>query len=143
MKHLLILLAIFFSTSTFAANDLIKVDGEKARNLIQALYRSGIALKSTTVGFETETVARILCEGRREYQFSEGILSDLQCTRNPHQVGILLKDSTALETALSSAGAVVDAAMGKWWVYASDIKCSVDFEDLIRFRCQFVADVNL
>lgn len=143
MKHLFVLLAIFFSASTFAANDLIKVDGEKARNLIQALYRSGIALKSTAVGFETETVARILCEGRREYQFSEGILSNLQCTRDPHQVGKPLRDSTALETALSSAGAVVDAAMGKWWVYASDIKCSVDFEDLIRFRCQFVADVNL
>lgn len=143
MNRLITLSLIFLSTQAFASADLIKIDGEKARNLIQAMYRSGIALKSTSVGFETQTVERILCEGRREYQFSEGVLSDLECTRDPHQTNIPLKDPTSLESALSSAGAVVDAAMGKWWVYASDIKCSVDFEDLIRYRCQFIADIGL
>lgn len=142
MKFFILSLVLTFAGPSFAKTDLIKVDGEKAQNLMSALYRSGIPLIQKSDGFESELIERIVCEGRREYQFSEGLLSNVTCLRDPQQNSVTLADPTSLESALSSAGAVVDAAMGKWWVYASEIKCSVDFNDLIRYRCQFLADVN-
>jgi hypothetical protein len=146
MKKLIAISFAVLSLNAIADSNITTVTGDEARNLMNALYNSGVSIKETKKGAETELVKAITCEGSYEHEVTGGLLTKERCFReasnNFYQgfQGEVLPESTTLARALGEAGAGADAAMGRWWTYASDIQCIANYDKKLEIKCSFKAE---
>lgn len=129
MKALTISLLTMLSLATVAAPTQKTVTGEKAQDLFQALYKSGVEMVELEDGFATLNEENIYCRVTREHAVSGGIFqTSPECYAKAQsdtgfQFDKKLEDTTQLMEAMNEAGADGDGAMGSFYISAEKIYC--------------------
>lgn len=141
------LLGIVFLLGSITSQANVVVQGDQAKELMGAMYQAGIDLEDTNpadFGFQTVVVNNLVCHGHRDNGISGGIFSRVRCRYNspdvdfPYDGGIPLQDSKELEAMLIDLGAPADAAMGQWYSWVRDLKCShIEVNEVSTFECSF------
>lgn len=145
MKNIFVFLALTLFVANVSAETSIRtLTGEKAEELMQALFYSGIEVVDTEAGFRLLDPASIFCRGTRDHVYSAGILGNVPvCYKMANRQGDYefnfdqkLIETVTLVRALEDAGADADAAMGTYYVTAKNIDCEVVIEPRST-KCSF------
>lgn len=137
MKNLFVFLALaLFAVNASAETSIRTLTGEKAEELFQALFHSGVEIVDIETGVRLLDPASVYCRGNRDHVYSGGILSNVpvcyRMSNRQHDYEFnfdqKLIETVSLVRALENAGADADAAMGTYYLTAKNIDCEIVFE---------------